>query len=112
MGGNFKWMSAVVADGNLYGLPYQADCLLVCDMALRKVSYVSTSAIPGSHKWMRGATWNGKVYGMPFNAECLLVFDTLTGEVTSISTSAVARGDSKWAGAVAVEGMLYGIPYD
>lgn len=44
-------------------------------------------------------------------ARILLVYDPASSEITTVSTSAIETGRSKWKGAVALDGILYAVPY-
>jgi len=116
-----KWGGAVAFDNKLYAVPFNAKAVLVYYSQTGDVSSIPTSHVEtGRRKWSGAVAYGGVVYGVPFNAKKLLVVKPFL----PLINRAVSKADGadiseheekvfgKWAGAVALDGKLYVVPYN
>eukprot|EP00964_Phaeocystis_antarctica_P101899 scaffold67357_cov67-Phaeocystis_antarctica.AAC.1 len=105
-----KWEGGVLAaDGNIYGIPYNATQVLRFDPRTQQATLVG-GQLPGGDKWSGGVlAADGNIYGIPHNATQVLCFDPLTQQATFVGGQ--LPGGDKWSGGVlAADGNIYGIP--
>ena len=110
--GDGKWRGGVLAaDGNIYGIPYNATQVLRFDPRTQQATLVGDE-LPGGYKWRGGVlAADGNIYGIPCNATQVLRFDPRTQQATLVG--AELPGGAKWYGGVlAADGNIYGIPCD
>ncbi|CAJ1364619.1 unnamed protein product [Effrenium voratum] len=107
------WWAGIALGGKLYGVPCNADQLLIYDVAATEpIRYVDTRKVAtGEGKWRSSVALGGKLYGIPDRAEALLIYDFSSGTVSGVDTRKVSRGPFKWQAAVALAGKVYGIPH-
>ena len=109
--GRYKWSGGVLAaDGNIYGIPYQATQVLRFDPRTQQATLVGDQ-LPGDRvKWQGGVlAADGNIYGIPSHATQVLCFDPGTQQATRVGEQ--LPGDNKWSGGVlAADGNIYGIP--
>jgi len=106
------WWASLALGGRLYGVPCNAERLLVYDPNSRAVSSVDTKHVAtGKGKWRAAVALGGRIYGIPDHAEQLLVFDVSSGRAFGYDTRAIARGSFKWQAALTLGGKIYGIPH-
>jgi hypothetical protein len=75
-GGVSTWSGGVADDaGKVYGIPANADQILVLDTATGDISGIAVPSAVGGGMWCGGVTVAGKVYGLPADARQILVFD-------------------------------------
>jgi hypothetical protein len=106
----FKWLRGICAsDGNIYGVPSNADSVLKIDPRTDEVTTIG-GPLKGQWKWHGGVLANdGNIYGIPCNAETVLKINPTTGEVTTFGGP--FKGQNKWyGGLLARDGCIYGIP--
>ena len=76
-GGNGKWGGGVLAaDGNIYGIPFDATQVLRFDPRTKQATLVGDQ-LPGDGKWLGGVlAADGNIYGILHNATQVLRFTT------------------------------------
>ena len=110
--GDAKWSGGVLAaDGNIYGIPYNATQVLRFDPRTQQATLVGAE-LPGGAKWYGGVlAADGNIYGIPCDATQVLRFDPRTQQATLVG--AELPGGAKWYGGVlAADGNIYGIPWN
>jgi hypothetical protein len=111
--GQFKWLrGARAANGDIFGIPCNANTVLRISGASGEVSTIGDPALLGGHwKWHGGVlAANGNLYGCPCNAERILKIVPKTGEV-SLVRGPPFRGKQKWYGSLlGGDGCMYCIP--
>jgi hypothetical protein len=106
-------------DGNIYGVPGSAKCVIKVHVETQQVSemghnlkgpYIETTYPKNQFKWLRGARGrDGAIYGVPSNANKVLRITPQTGVCEAIGGPWV--GHWKWHGGVmGPDGNIYGIP--
>lgn len=118
-GGSNKWSGAVIVNDVIFGIPHNADRLLIFTPKTGKItgSVTTNSIATGGGKWRGGVTINNMIYGIPYDAEQLLVYNPAKNEVHGIAINkGIYEADhssrtSKWKGAVVIKGVCYGIPF-
>jgi hypothetical protein len=106
-------------DGNIYGVPGSAKCVVKVHVETQQVSemghnlkgpYIETTYPKNQFKWLRGARGrDGAIYGVPSNANKVLRITPQTGVCEAIGGPWV--GHWKWHGGVmGPDGNIYGIP--
>lgn len=108
-----SWWASLGVGGKLYGVPCNAEQLLVYDPSSASAPCgVDTRSISeGPGKWRAAVALGGKIYAVPDRAEQLLVFDIATAKVKGVDIRRVASGHFKYQAAVSLAGKVYGIPY-
>ncbi|CAE8599298.1 unnamed protein product, partial [Polarella glacialis] len=108
-----RWWAGVALGGKLYGVPCNAEQLLVYDPASSSgASFVNTRKVAtGDGKWRSAVALGGKIYGIPDRAEQILVYDLATGQASAVDTRKVSRGPLKWQSAAVLGGKVYGVPH-
>lgn len=111
-----KWVGAVRGqNGKIYGIPFNADDVLVIDPTNDTTTTIGSVAV-GGQKWRGGclSPINGKIYGMPYDSDTVLVIDPATDTVSTIGPiPSVGVTTARFSGCVmSTSGKLYGIPYD
>ncbi|CAK9064547.1 unnamed protein product [Durusdinium trenchii] len=111
--GGKRWWAGIALNGKLYGLPCNAEHLLVLDPSCDEpVQLIDTKRIAtGEGKWRSTVAVGGKLYGIPDRAEAMLVYDFVSRQVSGIDTRKLSRGPFKWQSAVVLAGKIYGIPH-
>jgi hypothetical protein len=94
--GNGKWHGGVLAaDGNIYGIPFNATQVLRFDPRSQQATFVGAE-LPGGNKWSGGVlAADGNIYGIPSDATQVLRFDPRTQQATLVgapSCRAAASG--------------------
>jgi len=116
----FKWMGGVAADdGCIYGVPYDADCVLRIDP--RRKGLTDLLFVEGlgpeealqPHKWTDGIlAADGAIYCIPHNANRVLRIDTRVGCAFLVGPN-LGYAPSKWMGGIlGPDGCVYGVPQD
>ena len=90
--GAAKWSGGVLAaDGNIYGIPYNATQVLRFDPRTQQATRVGAE-LPGGDKWSGGVlAADGNIYGIPYNATQVLRFDPRTQQATLVGDRAAGR---------------------
>lgn len=113
-GGTTKWNGGVLAnDGTIYGIPRDANQILIIDPATGTATRSNMGAtLSGSDKWFDGVLApNGKIYAIPYDATDILIIDPVTGTATRSNMGATLTEIDKWSGGVlGSDGKIYGIP--
>ena len=113
---NAKWWGGVKGpNGKIYGIPYDADDVLIIDPATNTAKRSSMGpSLSGSSKWASGCLGpDGKIYGVPYNAPDVLVIDPAAGTAVRTDFGLNLSGSSKWAGAVlGRDRKIYCMPRD
>merc|ERR1712187_641478 len=95
------WASAVVVESTIYGIPFDAYCILVFDTISGEISGIAINDMARcDEKWGDAVIHDDKIYYVPHNADCWLVLDTATEEISTIPCN---PGNDKWVGAVLIE---------
>ena len=115
--GNCTWAGGVLAPatGKIYGIPADANAVLVIDPAKGTVDTTSMQ-VPSSSSimWASGvlAPATGNIYGIPCTADAVLVIDPVKGtaDATSMKVPSSTIGVHRWSGGVLVPatGKIYG----
>lgn len=109
------WWASLALGGKLYGVPCNAECLLVYDPSTEGLATVDTRRVArGEGKWRSAAALGGRIYAVPDRADQMLVYDVVSGNLCGISTRELARGQSKlkWQSCAVLAGKVYGIPHN
>ena len=112
----WKWMwhgAAAGLDGNIYGIPSNADAVLFIDPRTKEVSTFGEGLLPeGTNKWYGGIRGpDGCVYGMPYKANGVLKITPETKRCEILGDFSSVEGGWKWLGGVlAPNGCIYAFP--
>ena len=109
--GSNKYNGGVLApNGKIYGIPRDADSVLIIDPKTNTASYITGMEVL-TGKYNGGVLApNGKIYCIPSARPNVLVIDPITNTTTTIS--GVASGSNKYYGGVlAPNGKIYAIPF-
>lgn len=114
MSGSNKWWGAVLANnGKIYGVPRDAETILVIDPLAGSASTIALTTTAANGKWFGGVLApNGKLYFIPYDVNIVLVFNPDTGTMTTIATG-LPTGSALYVGGVlAPNGKIYCMPYN
>ena len=111
----WKWMwhgAAAGLDGNIYGIPSNANEVLKVDPVTREVTrFGAESMPPGQNKWYGGIRGpDGAIYGIPYTANHVLKIVPETQEVIMLGDLSDVSGGWKWHGGTRSGDAIIGIP--
>ena len=106
-----KWYGGVLANGNIYCIPYNSSSLLIINPKLNRV-YVTSTISSNTSKWIGGVLApNGKIYCCPDSQDSVLIIDPTISAFDTTTISGLGSSSSKWSGAVlSPNGKIYCIP--
>lgn len=108
-----SWWASLAIGGRLYGIPHNAERVLIFDPATQQTTAVDTSRFARGHgKWRSAVSIGSKIYGVPSHAEQLLIFDLASQKASAVETWTLGRGNFKWQAAVVLGGKVYGVPHN
>lgn len=106
--GTHKWLGTVAApSGALYGIPYNADCVLRIDLSPSPSASTPSSlcGLTGSFQWEGGTLVGNKIYCTPRSRNQVLVIDTSDDSVQLLAQGPIPSGvTNKWCGGGVVVG--------
>lgn len=107
------WWAALALSGKIYGVPCNADRLLLFDpQAENATTSRSRLAVSGLGKWRSAVALGSKIYGVPDRADQLLIYDVTNGITSFVDTRSLGGGPFKWQSAQMLGGNVYGVPHN
>ena len=106
-----KWYGGVMANGNIYCIPYNSPSLLIINPKTN-IIYTTSLISSNSSKWIGGILApNGKIYCCPDSQDSVLIIDPTISVFDTTTISGLGSSSSKWSGAVlSPNGKIYCIP--
>ena len=115
-----KWSAGVRVGNKIFGIPLDANNVLVIDTDTADVSAVNISSLSGAGtwpcKWSGGVAVGSFIYGIPLNSDSVLLVDTVSGTVDTSTITGAGVARNKWSGGVLYsdghQSLIYCIPLD
>jgi hypothetical protein len=114
--GQSKWFGGVVISDTMYGVPCNANVVLIYNPVMNR--FTSSATIPtnidiGDSMWYGGVVIRNVMYGFPGEANVVLIYNPATDAISSsaLIPDTIDLGDKQWSGGAVVLDVMYGCPY-
>lgn len=104
-----KWVGGVYYNGQVFGIPNDADCILVCDVQKEDVRYIGHTS-KETFKWTGGCIWKDLLYSFPRKALECFQYDLVNN--TEIHSGDILSKEHHYGGVCTPEGVVFQPPRD